>query len=527
MGVFDFITHPPFSQDISDEFGLGGQGFDALNLFGTAGVGAGAGQGGKKGGSGVAAPDVGEIAATDFLFNRVDQFGPGGDTQFFAPGQEFDQPQTPQFAQGGLTPGARGLLPPQARASKGGTPTPPLVGPVPDVPTAVRSGPVNTRRAGRGADPDRARNRSNPANVVNAPVIGAGGANANPFAELGDIGNVTQVQTLTPEQLALAGGAQTTTLNTIADVLGRQGEDLPDIISALTGVRNPLDTSQLQTALPGEFTDVLEQQSSAFFDRGSELLDRNFDQNLDILEQRLANRGFNLDDSTGSSVQFGEFADSRRDALNALTNDALIFGGQEASRAIADTLSVRGQEVGEQATGFGQDLQIALNNALLGNQARGTEFNERQALLGGSQVNLPGAPGTGPGQSIVDAFGLNLAGQNQQAAIDQANKGSAIGGASAIGSALIGLFSASSRTFKDVHGDETNILERLEHVPIKRWNYKSTDQEHIGPMAEDWNAAFNLPDVPYISYLDVMGIALGAIRELKAELEELKNGRIA
>jgi hypothetical protein len=61
------------------------------------------------------------------------------------------------------------------------------------------------------------------------------------------------------------------------------------------------------------------------------------------------------------------------------------------------------------------------------------------------------------------------------------------------------------------------ILDQLAAVPIRTWNYK-TDSDtvrHIGPVAQDFRAAFNLgADDLHISTVDADGVALAAIQGL-------------
>lgn len=70
--------------------------------------------------------------------------------------------------------------------------------------------------------------------------------------------------------------------------------------------------------------------------------------------------------------------------------------------------------------------------------------------------------------------------------------------------------------------DGAVILGRLRELPIARWSYMqdTRDAVHLGPMAEDFHAAFGLGrDQEHISPLDGAGVALAAIQELNAELE--------
>ena len=70
--------------------------------------------------------------------------------------------------------------------------------------------------------------------------------------------------------------------------------------------------------------------------------------------------------------------------------------------------------------------------------------------------------------------------------------------------------------------DGRRILERLAAMPIETWNYKAQDDtiRHIGPMAQDFHAAFGVgPDNKRISTIDADGVALAAIQGLYVKLQ--------
>jgi hypothetical protein len=88
---------------------------------------------------------------------------------------------------------------------------------------------------------------------------------------------------------------------------------------------------------------------------------------------------------------------------------------------------------------------------------------------------------------------------------------------------------ASSREVKEnlEKLDGSEILSKLQSLDIYRWQYKGTDEEHIGPVAEDFYSAFATgTDNKYLSSLDVSGVALRAIQELialtKAQQEKIE-----
>ena len=74
--------------------------------------------------------------------------------------------------------------------------------------------------------------------------------------------------------------------------------------------------------------------------------------------------------------------------------------------------------------------------------------------------------------------------------------------------------------------DPQNVLEKVAALPITRWNYKqdSSSIAHVGPMAQDFHAAFGLNggDDKHISVVDAQGVALAAIQGLNQKLEAEK-----
>lgn len=79
--------------------------------------------------------------------------------------------------------------------------------------------------------------------------------------------------------------------------------------------------------------------------------------------------------------------------------------------------------------------------------------------------------------------------------------------------------------------DTSALLARVAALPISRWHYTNAPTaQHIGPMAQDFQAAFGLgSDDKSIATVDADGVALAAIQELHAlaksqaaEIDELK-----
>lgn len=185
--------------------------------------------------------------------------------------------------------------------------------------------------------------------------------------------------------------------------------------SAMPGIQNlisnPLTTAGLP-ALP-QYDPYRAQSERAFFDRSANLLNEQFGKQEDQLRQTLANQGL----QTGSNAygtELGLFNQRRNEQFGNLANDAVLFGGQEASRQLQDQAAIRAQLLGEQ-----QSL-------------RGNQFGELASLLGINQQNQTQIPGLqnffAPSQvGVGDAFALNQAAEqnsfNQRSASARATKG--------------------------------------------------------------------------------------------------------
>ena len=108
--------------------------------------------------------------------------------------------------------------------------------------------------------------------------------------------------------------------------------------------------------------------------------------------------------------------------------------------------------------------------------------------------------------------------------------------------------SVSSETVKDnfVVANTKLLLEKIKQLDIFSYNYKKDSYSdevysdvNIGTTAEQWNEAFKQfftpksvknsdGDIAGISYMDAIGVLLGAVKQLTLEIEELKhdNARI-
>lgn len=84
---------------------------------------------------------------------------------------------------------------------------------------------------------------------------------------------------------------------------------------------------------------------------------------------------------------------------------------------------------------------------------------------------------------------------------------------------------ASSILFKEDFSelDTKEVLNKISALNISRWRYKETDEYHIGPVAEEFHALFNVgSDEQHLSTIDPSGVALAGIQELTKTVQEQK-----
>jgi hypothetical protein len=72
--------------------------------------------------------------------------------------------------------------------------------------------------------------------------------------------------------------------------------------------------------------------------------------------------------------------------------------------------------------------------------------------------------------------------------------------------------------------DARAVLESVARLPVSTWSYKSDDPSvrHMGPMAQDFKAAFGLGDTDRAYYpIDAHGVTLASIQALYERMQEL------
>jgi hypothetical protein len=88
----------------------------------------------------------------------------------------------------------------------------------------------------------------------------------------------------------------------------------------------------------------------------------------------------------------------------------------------------------------------------------------------------------------------------------------------------------SSREFKEDFRElnSQQVLEKIANLSVMKWSFKGTDEQHVGPVAEDFYDLFGLgvgdpkEDSKYIAASDMAGVSMVAIQELAQIVEELR-----
>ncbi len=92
---------------------------------------------------------------------------------------------------------------------------------------------------------------------------------------------------------------------------------------------------------------------------------------------------------------------------------------------------------------------------------------------------------------------------------------------------------ASSKEFKENYTplDRQELFEKIKSLNIEGWNYRSSEEYHIGPYAEEFVKAFDVGTIDeqtgervntYLAAGDVAGVALAGVKGLLAENARLK-----
>ncbi len=197
-------------------------------------------------------------------------------------------------------------------------------------------------------------------------------------------------------------------------------------------------------------------------------------------------------------------------------------------------------------SGFGIDASSSTNYAI-----QGWSFNSTGARIrggGGIAIELGGADsawGSGNDDSVIrtdpshssgdmilvtnDALSVHLDDDNNSTSSLQIFNGvntqiftlTEAGNLTLTGSCSCSSDAKRKENFNAI--DNQDILDKIAALPISEWQFIGEHVRHIGPMAQDFYAAFHLGDSDTaIATVDADGVALAAIQALKKENDTLR-----
>jgi hypothetical protein len=151
------------------------------------------------------------------------------------------------------------------------------------------------------------------------------------------------------------------------------------------------------------------------------------------------------------------------------------------------------------------------------------ESTDNGGFTGGLSFNVNG---TGAGNKFTSVEVMRIV--NGRVGIGTNNPQSAL---QVVGTVTATAFNPpSDRNLKEnfVPVSPREVLEKVAALPISRWNFKGdAATPHVGPMAQDFHAAFSLgTDERHIATVDADGVALAAIQGLNQIVQD-RDARIA
>ncbi|MDJ0655679.1 MAG: hypothetical protein QNJ40_16055 [Xanthomonadales bacterium] len=219
--------------------------------------------------------------------------------------------------------------------------------------------------------------------------------------------------------------------------------------------------------------------------------------------------------------------------LNRVEAEAGVVGGgssNAATGAFATVPGGSGNVAGGDRSWAGGSLAIVRDAAAAGeadingdcNVAGGLCGDEHSFVWNGDLPENGVFQSTAPHQFLINApggFGLN---RNEPAHPVHVGTDTSNGNGAHL-TAGGTWTNASSRDFKTEVQDVApeRVLDAVMKLNISRWRYRDApDGDHLGPMAEDFSALFQLGSNPrYISSVDADGVALAAIQGLHMKLQ--------
>lgn len=186
----------------------------------------------------------------------------------------------------------------------------------------------------------------------------------------------------------------------------------------------------------------------------------------------------------------------------------------------ADALNI-GKGLPSQAAGAAGLGLTAGSSALNGNLAANASWGQNNSIMG---QGFSGAQ-AGYGQQ-ANILNQQYQGQlSAWSAQQQANASGTAGLWSGIGTAAgMGMMAFSSKELKEDKTPVEGALDAVNSMPVEEWTYKegvADEGRHIGPYAEDFQAATGKGDGKTINLMDAVGVNMKATQELSQKVDQV------
>lgn len=232
----------------------------------------------------------------------------------------------------------------------------------------------------------------------------------------------------------------------------------------------------------------------------------------------------------GINPASGRFAGTQRAGDTAT---ALAAAG--ASNSARDRVRQQGLAMRADAINMGKGLpsQAASSAGLglsAGTSAMGNTLNANNSWRSNVGIMGQGFGGAmqgyaGQASTLNSQYGNQL---NAWQAENQASSANSAGLMSGLGSmAGMAMMAFSSKELKENKESVDGALDAVNSMPVEAWDYKqgvSDEGRHIGPYAEDFQAATGMGDGKTINLVDGMGLTMKAVQELDQKVEKLAKG---
>ena len=202
----------------------------------------------------------------------------------------------------------------------------------------------------------------------------------------------------------------------------------------------------------------------------------------------------------------------------ATNDDALAMGPSSIAGGLASIV------IGPSIANGSFGVAIGLQNSASGNFSVAIGKNARTANRQGSIVLGDGCAGFSS-DSVFPTANNQFIARGCGGVKIFTNQGLTSGVELAAGGSSWSAVSDRNRKENFLNVDGETILAGLQRIPVSTWNYKAQDRgiRHLGPMAQDFYAAFGLGESNLlINTLDIDGVNLAGVQALAARTDALR-----